>query len=111
MGSRPRPTAELKIHGVYRADRHGHRTDDKAELGSVKHPKLSSSAARAEWRRLTGHLPPHVLGELDKGRRGRFFDAFDNADQVFFAVTEVPEELTGRCAATFRVASGTLARE
>lgn len=64
-GRPPKPTAELKLTGEYREDRHGHRKDTQVVTGKPRKPAILKGEAAKTWNRIVGKSPAGVYGEQD----------------------------------------------
>lgn len=65
-GRKPTPTAVLKVHGGYRADRHGERMDNVPVSGSPHKPEDLEVPGATLWDRIVAtHAKRQTLGEVD----------------------------------------------
>jgi phage terminase small subunit len=65
-GRPPKPTADLKLHGGFRADRHGDRVDVAMPSGLPPKPDGLDPAAGEHWDRIVDHIgKTGVLAEID----------------------------------------------
>ena len=65
MGRPRKPTAQLKLSGTYRADRHGNRVDDTVAAGKPLKPTWLKGDASAAWEAMVGSLAAGVLTYAD----------------------------------------------
>lgn len=64
-GRKRKPTSSLKLFGVYRADRHAARDDERLAVGSPHKPVGMSADAKHVFDLVTKTMPPDVLSQLD----------------------------------------------
>ena len=56
MGLHKQPTAKLKLHGVFRKDRHGDRAMEPQPIGKVLRPREMSRDAIEHWKSIVPGL-------------------------------------------------------
>ena len=64
-GRNRKTTAEHKLNGSYRADRHGGRIDGADAAGDPRKPGDLSPLQSSLWDAIVDHLPDGVVGALD----------------------------------------------
>ena len=65
MGRPPKSTAEHKLTGTYRPDRHGDRLDAVDAMGAPAKPDGLDGDASWAWDQIVAGLPEGVLGSVD----------------------------------------------
>lgn len=65
MSRPPKPTAEHRLHGTYRDDRHGLRADGLFTHGEPEKPAWLDDDALGAWDTVIAFLPEQIKCELD----------------------------------------------
>jgi hypothetical protein len=65
MARPPKSTAELKLHGNYREDRHGDRCDESMAIGEPQKPDDLEEIESWAWDIVIGGLLPAAKAQID----------------------------------------------
>src|SRR5688500_2811144 len=101
MARRPIPTPELKLHGKFRADRHGERADVSPPSGAPVRPVDMDETESSLWDQVVPDLVRRgLVGESDTAELRRMVELWSLYRKALALAKQDPVDKEIRCAVT-----------
>jgi P27 family predicted phage terminase small subunit len=81
-GANRKPTAQLKVTGGYRAERHKNRADVAVPRAIIKPPRGMGKIGKEVWNRFLENLPEALITNLDLNSLAQFCEALELYDKI-----------------------------